>query len=217
MPEAPVPPRRRPATVDVRLIIGIVLVVGSIAGVLTLVSAADRRVTVYAASSNLSPGDRIDADDLLLRHVSLDAAHGLYLRPGDLPDDGLLAGSVIRTGELVPLSAVGTGDGARSTSLVLQLNVRVSSAVVPGALVDVWSAAATTADVSSLGAFGPPIVLATDAVVVRIVDDEGIIAGSDGDSVEVLVPRVRIARLLQAIANQDALAVVPAGIPLSDQ
>jgi hypothetical protein len=60
-------------------------------------------------------------------------------------------------------------------------------------------------------------VLASDAVVVRVIDDEGIIAGSDGDSVEVLVPRVRIARLLQAIANGDALAIVPAGIPLSER
>jgi hypothetical protein len=89
--------------------------------------------------------------------------------------------------------------------------------VVPGAIVDVWSAGAASQDVTSLGAFGPPIVLATDAIVVRVVDDEGIIAGSDGNAVEVLVPRIRIARLLQAIANQDALAIVPAGIPLSDQ
>ena len=72
-------------------------------------------------------------------------------------------------------------------------------------------------DVASLGAFGPPIVLATDAVVVRVIDEDGIIAASDGDAVEILVPRVRIARLLQAIANGDALAVVPARIPLSDR
>jgi hypothetical protein len=29
------------------------------------------------------------------------------------------------------------------------------------------------------------------------------------------VPRTRVARLLQAIANGDALAVVPAGLPLA--
>jgi hypothetical protein len=217
VPEPIVTPRRRAIVVDVRLIIGIVLVVGSIAGVFAVVSAADRRVTVYAAASGLSPGDRIDDADLLLRQVSLDAADDLYLGPGDLPEDGLLAAAVIRSGELVPLSAVGSAVGEESTSLVLQLDVRVGSAVVPGAIVDVWSSAAATGEVAGLGGFGPPIVLATDAVVVRIVDEDGIIAGSDGDSVEVLVPRARIARLLQAIANQDALAIVPAGIPMSDQ
>ena len=217
VPEPVVSKRRRAIALDVRLIIGVVLVVGSIAGVFAVVSAADRRVTVYAAASSLSTGDRIDETDLLVRQVSLDAADDLYLGPGDLPDDGLIAAAVIRSGELVPLSAVGSAAGEESTSLVLQLNVRVGSAVVPGAIVDVWSAAAATGEVAALGGFGPPIVLATDAIVVRIVDEEGIIAGSDGDSVEVLVPRVRIARLLQAIANQDALAIVPAGIPLSDQ
>jgi len=217
LPVAPAASRRRPVAIDVRLIIGIVLVVASVAGVLAIVSAGDHRVTVYAASSSLSPGDRIDAGDLALRQVSLDSAQGLYLSPGDLQGDGLVAVAVVRVGELVPLSAVGNNIGELSTSLVLQLDVRVSSAVVPGAVVDVWSAAAASGDVASLGGFGPPIVLATDAVVVRVIDDEGIIAGSDGDSVEVLVPRVRIARLLQAIANGDALAIVPAGIPLSDR
>jgi hypothetical protein len=217
VPENVAAPRRRPVVIDVRLIIGLVLVVGSIAGVFGVVSAADTRVTVYAAASGLSPGDRVDDADFLVRHVSLDAGDDLYLRPDDLPADGLIAVAVVRAGELVPRSAVGSTAGEQSTSLVLQLNVRVGSAVVPGALVDVWSAAEASGDVAGLGAFGPPIVLAADAVVVRIVDKEGIIAGSEGDSVEVLVPRVRIARLLQAIANQDALAIVPAGIPLSDQ
>lgn len=216
MSDPPAASRRRPVAVDVRLIIGIVLVVGSIAGVLAVVSAGDRRMTVYAASSSLSPGDRIDARDLTLRQVALDDAEGLYLSPGGLPGNGLVAVSVVRAGELIPLSAVGSQEGTDSTSLVLHLEVRVSAAVVPGAIVDVWSAAAASGDVASLGAFGPPIVLAPDAVVVRIIDQEGIIAGPDGDSVEVLVPRTRIARLLQAIANADALAIVPAGIPLSD-
>ena len=217
MPEDVAAPRRRPVVIDVRLIIGIVLVVGSIAGVFAVVSAADRRVTVYAAASGMSPGDRIDEADLLLRQVSLEAAHDVYIGPGDLPADGLIAVAVVRAGELVPRSAVGSEAGEQSTSLVLQLNLRVGSAVVPGALVDIWSAAQAGGDVADIGAFGPPIVLAADAIVVRIVDKEGIIAGSDGDSVEVLVPRIRIARLLQAIANEDALAIVPAGIPLGHQ
>ncbi len=217
MPDTPSASRRRPVVVDVRLIIGIVLVVGSIAGVLAVVSAADRRVTVYAASSSLSPGDTVDAADLVVRQVSLDDAHDLYLGPEDLPPAGLVTVAVIRTGELIPLSSVSSVESESSTSIVVQLKVRVSSAVVPGAAVDIWSAAAASGDAASLGAFGPPVVLATDAVVSRIVDDEGIIASSDGDSVEVLVPRVRIARLLQAIANGDALAIVPAGIPLSDR
>lgn len=216
MPDAPTTSRRRPAF-DVRLLIGLALVVGSVAGVLAIVSAGDRRTTVYAAASSLSPGDRIDDDDLVLKQVSLDNAEALYLAPGDVPDAGLVVGAVVRSGELVSKAAVASVEGERSSSLVLELSGRVSAAVVPGAMVDVWAAPRSAGEVASQGAFGPPVVLTADAVVIRVVDDEGIVAASDGDAVEVLVPRSRIARLLQAIANGDALAVVPAGLALGDQ
>lgn len=215
MPDAPITSRRRPV-VDVRLIIGLALVIGSVAGVFAIVSAGDRRTTIYAASSSLSAGDRIDAGDLVARQVSLDAAETLYLAPGDVPADGLVIATAVRAGELIPRAAVASTQGERSTSLVLQLSGRVSAAVVPGALVDVWAAPQSSGEVAGTGGFGPPVVLTPDAVVVRVVDDDGLVAASDGDAVEVLVPRSRIARLLQAIANDDALAIVPAGIPLAD-
>jgi hypothetical protein len=216
VPDVPTASRRRPVF-DIRLLIGLALVIGSVAGVLAIVSAGDRRTTVYAAASSLSPGDRIDDGDLVLRQVSLDSAESLYLAPGDVPSGGLVVGAVVRAGELVSQGAVASVEGERSTSIVLELSGRVSAAVVPGAMVDVWAAPRSSGDVASQGAFGPPVVLTADAVVIRVVDDEGIVAASDGDAVEVLVPRSRIARLLQAIANGDALAVVPAGIALGDQ
>jgi hypothetical protein len=202
---------------DIRLIIGLALVIGSIAGVLAIVSAGDRRTAIYAAADDLSPGDHIDSGDFILRQVSLDEAERLYLAPGDVPDDGLVIAVTVRSGELVPRAAVASVEGERSTSLVLQLSGRVSAAVVPGAAVDVWAAAEAPDGIGGSGAFGPPVVICADAVVVRIVEDEGLVASSDGDAVEVLVPRTRVARLLQAIANDAALAIVPAGIPLSDR
>ena len=51
---------------DLRLVLGVLLVVGSVAGVYGIVAAADRRVTVYAAASALTPGERIDAGDLFV-------------------------------------------------------------------------------------------------------------------------------------------------------
>ncbi len=49
----------------------------------------------------------------------------------------------------------------------------------------------------------------------QVLEEDTLIAGGGGGStVEVLVPRTRVARLLQAIANDDALSVVPTGLPL---
>lgn len=217
MSDPRLPSRRRRITFDPRLLVGVGLVIASVAGVVAIVGAADRRVTVYAAAETIAPGDAISVGDLLARQVSLDGAAALYLTEDDLPTGGLVATAVVRRGELVPRSAVGSASGSSSTSLVLQLSGGISESVVAGAMVDIWSSATATVDgeVGSLGAFGPPTVLSPDAIVVRVVESDGIVSAADGPSVEVLVPRFRIARLLQAIANGDALAVVPAGIPLA--
>src|SRR4051812_7666424 len=98
--------RRRRVAIDARLVVGVVIVAASVAGVVALVSAADRRVGVYAAGSSLSPGDRIDAGDLVERNVALDGADSRYLRVGDLPAGGLVVNQVVRGGELLPRAAV---------------------------------------------------------------------------------------------------------------
>ena len=229
-----------------RLVLGVLLVVGSVAGVYGIVAAADRRVTVYAAASALTPGERIDAGDLVQRSVALDGSDRLYLSAGSIPSGGLVVTQPVAKGELLPTSAVGSTAGVRSTSLVLQLATRVSGAVVPGASIDIWAApspdavgpVAGSAPSSDGGATGAssggsgdasqdpdaattdataPTVLVSGATVVKVLDDSGgFSVASSGSSVEVLVPRSRVARLLEAIAQKAALSVVPAGIPIAE-
>jgi len=219
---------------DLRLVLGVLLVVGSVAGVYGIVAAADRRVTVYAAASALTPGERIDAGDLVQRSVALDGSDRLYLAAGRIPSGGLVVTQPVAKGELLPTSSVGSSSGVRSTSLVLQLATRVSGAVVPGASIDIWAAAdpdAVNPTVGSDGSAGSaesagtaapvdttaPTVIVSGATVVKVLDDSGgFSVASSGSSVEVLVPRSRVARLLQAIAQKASLAVVPAGIPIAE-
>jgi hypothetical protein len=193
-----------------RLALGLVLVAASVAGVVALVGALDTRTTVYAAASALSPGEHIHRADLVERQVSLDGADTLYLGAGDVPADGLVVVRAVRDGELLPRTAVGDAAGVRSTALVLELTAPASSSVLPGTSVDVW---ASPAEADGRG-FGAPLVLVSDAVVVRVLDDDGLVSGGDAGRVEVLVPRGKVARVLQAQASGDALAVVPAGLPL---
>jgi len=238
MPDPDAASRRRlskagRSTPDLRLVLGVLLVVGSVAGVYGIVAAADRRVTVYAAASALTPGERIDAGDLVQRSVALDGAETLYLAAGRMPSGGLVVTHPVAKGELLPASSVGSSSGVRSTSLVLQLATRVSGAVVPGATIDIWATAdpdeaaarsaasggASTdlADAAAAGDPTAPTVIVPGAIVVRVLDDSGgFSVASSGSSIEVLVPRTRVARLLQAIAAKAALAVVPAGIPISE-
>jgi len=198
--------RRRP---DARLLVGLGLVAASVAGVVGLVAAVDRRIPAYAAAEPLEPGAVLEPGRLVERQVALDGSEGLYLLVGQLPAEGLVVTRPIREGELVPTAALGEAAGLDLTSIVVRPAAEVSGRVAPGALVDLWTAA--EAEDGLLTA--PPSVLVPDAIVVSVVSDAGFASSGRAAAVELLVPRARVARLLQAIADDSSLAVVPAGLP----
>jgi len=200
--------KRKAFAFDPRLAIGLLLVVASVAGVVAIVSAADTSVQVYAARDPLAPGDRITSDDLEARSVRLDAAGTLYLEPGDVPGTGFVVTRSVAEGELVPASAVGSVDGLRLTSVVLTLSSPLAASVQPGSVVDIWAA-----EEVENGHFGPPTVIVPGATVVRLVESDSIVAADQATGIEVLVPKSKIARVLEALANDDAISVVPATIP----
>jgi hypothetical protein len=195
---------------DPRFVIGIVLVVASVAGVLLVVSTADKTTTVYAARATLSVGDHIERADLAEHSVRLGAATARYLTADAVPAEGLIVTRTIAEGELVPMAAVGNSAGERLSSIVITVGSKLPVAVGAGAVVDVWASRE-----GDSGAFGPPTVLIPSATVVRVEESEGLIAGAGAVSVELLVPRSRTARLLEALANADALSLVPVNLPLS--
>lgn len=205
------PGKGRSAWVDPRLVVGVCLVGASVLGVTTIVLAADKTVEIYAASSALSPGDQVTVEDLMVHHVRLGSIGTRYLSPGDLPLEGVVVTKPIASGELVPTSAVGSLAGLRVAPVVLPVRAQLARTVAAGSPVDVWAAQKLPA-----GGFGAPVVLADSATVVRIIEAGGIAASSSTGGIEVLVPRSRLARVLQAVANNEAISLVPASIPVRD-
>lgn len=201
--------KRRPVVLDPRLLIGLALVVASVAGVVALVSTADRTTEVLSAREPLSPGDRVHADDFGVVHVRLATATTHYLLPADVPVEGVVVVRAVGEGELVPVGAVGSADGLRLASLVLDVRGELAASVQPGAVVDVWASREQEG-----GGFGPPAVIASGATVVRLVESASVVSGGETTAVEVLVATSRIARVLEAAANSDAVSIVPAAIPV---
>lgn len=192
---------------DPRLLLGLLLVAGSVLGVVGVVTAVDDGVEVYAASRLLTVGERVDTDDLELRRVSLGTDSGTYLQGGQLPDGGVIVSRSIGAGELVPLAAVGDVRGASATTIVIALATDLGGTVRAGDLLDLWSAPALEA-----GRYGAPTVLASRAQLVRTVASEGIVSSTEAARVELLVPRREVARILHAVANGDALSAVPVSL-----
>lgn len=193
---------------DPRLLIGVVLVAGSVAGVLSLVGAVSRTEPVYAASGPILPGERITEAGLTIVQLRLDPDAALYLTPGELPSEGLVATRPVLAGELVPVSAVGSLGGLRLASVVVAVTGGLPAAIAPGTPVDVWS----TVELAQRE-WGPPSVLVGGATVVRVVESGGLVATRSALEVELLVPRSSVARVLAAVAAGDAISLVPVGIP----
>lgn len=192
-----------PKTVDVRSVVGVALVIGSIAGVWAVVTAADRSVPVYAAGSTIVAGSTVTPDDLVVRQVSLGGAHELYVAPGGI-ERGTIATRTIYAGEFVPGAALGSsGDLARAPVMVTVAG-ELPEGVAEGREVDVWAVGSAEADESA-----PPSVLVPEATVVRIAEEDGIVTGAADVSVELSVPDGSVAVLLAATAAEDALTLVP--------
>ena len=192
---------------DPRFAIGIVLIVGSVAGTAFVVGAADTSVTVYAAREALAPGDIVSPSDLVPTSVRVGDAENLYVVPGDVAEAGVVVTKPVGRGEIVPASAVGSLEGLSVTTVVIPVKGQLAASVRPGATVDVWAAK----EVES-GSFGPPVVIVSSANVVRLVEESGLVVDDSSSAVEVLVPKADVARVLEATANSDALSIVPVSI-----
>ncbi len=190
---------------DPRLLIGIVLVGVSTAGVWALVSGLDDSAEIYAVRDTVTPGTRLQESDLSLESARLGANATHYLAPGELPEQGLVVTRTIGAGEFVPDTAVDAVDRADLATVVVPNRGALPSELQVGSTVDVWAATEL-----EQGAFEPPAVLVAGAQIAGIHEPEGMVASSGGVSVELLIPREKVAALLQALAAGDAIDLIPA-------
>ncbi|HEX5730190.1 SAF domain-containing protein [Microbacterium sp.] len=187
---------------DARFVLGILLVVASVAGVWFVVSASRQTVPAFAANRTIVPGEAISGDDVRLVDVSLGQLGGAYLA-SDALADGLVATRTIESGELVPRAAVGEATAVRTTSVVLRSAVDVPGSVAAGSVVEVWAA-----PLLERGDYDAPRILVADATVVSVTRDDSMIGGGSA-ALELVIPRADVAATLAAIADESALSVVP--------
>jgi hypothetical protein len=199
-------PRARAFWADVRFLLGIVLILVSIAGTWAVVAAARQTEPVFAAARTLVSGETVTTGDLRVVEVALGGAAASYLAPGTL-EPGAVVARTIGEGELVPLAAVGPAGGARTTTVVVRSTGDVPAAVATGSVVEVWSAAQR-----ERGQYDAPRILVPDAIVLSVTREQSVMGGS-GSALELVIDRADVAATLAAIADGSSLSVVPvAGI-----
>ncbi len=193
---------RRPRWRDPRLLVGIVLVLLSVAGGMLLVSRLAATTPVLVARNDIVVGDTLDPADFVTAEVRLGEQAAAYVGSPDQFPEGAVAVQTVRAGELLPISSVGQGDGVQLRPVVIEVDEAVAASVAPGAQVELWS---TPADAGTTDR--APASLLVDGAVVRSVD-EGSSLGMRSMSVEVLVPVEAVAPVLEALAAEDRVDVI---------
>ncbi|MGY3126811.1 hypothetical protein ACVWW9_000310 [Agrococcus sp. UYP33] len=191
---------------DPRLAIGVVLVLASLAGVWLVVQQSSRAEAAWSATRTLLPGETIAGGDVQQVAVRMPQSHERYL-DGSVDPLGLVVAATVGEGEVLPLRAVGQAASADRAAVVIDVDGALPRAIRAGALVDVWTAPPTDEG------FAAPSVLVDDAIVVGVLEDEGLLA-SAGRQLELLVPLDQTAPLLEAMSNEHALSVVPLAQPV---
>lgn len=198
----PVRPAPRAFWADARFLLGIALILASVAGVWLIVAAARQSEPVFAAARTIVPGESVTASDLRVVEVALGTMADTYAAPVDL-EPGAVAVRTIAEGELVPRSALGEQSAGTRTSVVIRTGTDVAAAVVPGADVEVW-----VAPVTEDGGRAAPRILVPTATVVSVERADAIVADT-AVSLELVIARADVAAVLAALADDSVLSVVP--------
>jgi hypothetical protein len=201
---------RRPGWRDTRLLIGLVLVLASVAVGSYVVSRADDRVPVFAAGKPLVPGQPLREGDLVRVEVQLGSQDARYVSatPG-LPGDRFVLREV-PAGELVPLSAVGGRDQVDVQPLTLSVDAGSASTLQRGARVDVYvNPVDRRASAGSRSYQGPELALRGVSVVGVAKSSSGLGSSGGDRAIQVMAPTDRIKGIIGDVDAGARITVVP--------
>lgn len=206
---SPAPRLRRPSLRDPRLLIGLALVLGSVAVGAQVIASADHTVPVYAARTVLPSGTPLSVDRLDVVRVRLSGVSAAaYLDARRSPPSGQVIIRTVGAGELIPSAAVASATLVRSRPVTIPLDGMPPAGIAPGALVDVW-ASARRVDATQAGGYDEPRRIASAVEVFDLQRPGTGLAAARTGAVQVLLPTEGLAPVLDALANQARVVVLP--------
>ncbi|GAA1049778.1 flagellar protein FlgA [Arthrobacter russicus] len=195
---------KRPSWRDPRLLVGILLVLASVAAVVSLLAGADRTTEVFIAKRDIPVGQKITEDLLDRGRVRLDPVQERYqLAAEGLPSNGF-AVQRIPQGELLPKSSIDEAASVDRSPIAFSLDENLPAGAKVGSRVDVW---ASRPDVRS-GGFNEPVRLLAGAEISQLENRSGGLGSNRSTSVYVLVGKQQMPQILDSLANNAKISVV---------
>ncbi|WP_346925340.1 hypothetical protein [uncultured Arthrobacter sp.] len=194
---------KKPSWKDPKLIVGILLVLASVAGVISLVGAADQTAEAYTAREAIAVGEELTVDKLNRVRVRLGDLEQHYLTPATGVADGLVAAQRIGKDQLVPRESFGQLDGLDRKPVAVTIDEALPAQAVAGSRVDVWVALPDTRN-----GFSQPTLLLPGAEIAQITPGSTALGSARSTVVMVLVADGQMPELLGAQANKAKISVV---------
>lgn len=193
LPVSPTPRRtRRPRWLDLRLVLGVALVLGSVLLGAVVVSRADASTSVWSLRRDLPAGSVLAADDLVAVEVRLGGVGDRYVGA-----DRAVVGSRLATdvgaGQLLPAGALGGTETAGAVTLSIPFAAADAPTIARGDTITVWVSTPTCASV----------VLLPSVAVQEVGDPDSGLAATDGLEVVVTVSPELADRVVTALALDD--------------
>lgn len=198
---------------DPRLLLGLLLVLLSVALGAKIVSAADERVQVWSVTRDLGADTVLSGDDLTRTAVRLDGTARRYVAATeDL--DGMVLSRAVGEGELLPLSAVRVPAAAESQRrIVIEVDRVGVAGLSKGQVVDLYAVRETSAGEP---ASAPELVLAEVTVAEDVRSGgSGFGAGGSTAGVALMVDKDDVASVIAAADGGSVYVVqvpAPAGV-----
>jgi hypothetical protein len=201
---------KKPSWKDPRLVVGILLVLSSVAGVISLLGAADRTTEAYAAREAIAVGEPLTEDRLHRVKVRLGDLEQRYLTPESGLTEGLVAVQRIGPDQLVPRDSLGEPDLLDRKPVAVTVDEALPAQAVAGSRVDVWVALP-----DARNGFSQPTLLLPGAEIAQITPGSTALGSARSTVVMVLVTDSQMPQLLGAQANKAKISVVwnPGGNP----
>ncbi|WP_149084950.1 MULTISPECIES: SAF domain-containing protein [Microbacterium] len=190
---------------DLRFVVGIALVVASIAGVWYVVTASDQASPVLQARRTIARGEILSPADFQAVDVSLGPVAEDYLGPAQL-EAGQIAARTLTKGELVPRAAATAAEDGTTTTVVVESSVGIPEDVETGTEVEIWQAPLR----EDGRTYDDPRILVGDVVVRAVLEPEGLLADGAAE-LEIVIERSDVPAVLAAVTGGAALSVVPVG------
>ena len=194
---------KRPSWKDPRLLVGVLLILASVVGVISLLGSADKTTEVFVAREAIAVGEKLTPDNVSRVKVRLGEVESHYITAESGMPDGVVAVQRIGKDQLLPRESLGAVDLLDRKPVAVTVQEALPEQAVAGTRVDVWVSMP-----DARNGFAQPKLLLPGAEIAEVSPGSTALGSSKSTVLMVLVGDEHMASLLGAQANEAKISVV---------